>query len=184
MVHRQRCTIHRRLNRQLRSAREQLAEPSKMRPGMREPDRSDHLEHLDALELADLLALERGNPDDVDLLIRIGQSYFKSHQLDKCREYYVRALKIDPYDGWSHLYFGNLCYGLRCYSEAITHFGYATDFLPNVAAPQWCLGDTYLALGDFPRAELHYRKAVEIDPTDLKAKEKLDDWLDEKRSAE
>ena len=112
---------------------------------MSEPDHSDYLDHLDSLELPELLALERDNPDDVDLLVRIGVSYFKSRQLDKCREYYVRALKIDPHNGWSHLYFGNLCYGLRCYSEAITHFGYAAEFLPDVACPHWCLGDAYHA---------------------------------------
>ena len=33
--------------------------------------------------------------------------------------------------------------------------------------------------GDSSRAEIHYRKAVEIDPTDLKAKQKLEDWLDD-----
>jgi hypothetical protein len=77
---------------------------------MPEPDQSDYLDRLDSLDLSELLALERGNPDDIDLLIRIGRSYFKLRQLDKCGEYYVRALKIDPHDGWSHLYFGNLGY--------------------------------------------------------------------------
>lgn len=144
----------------------------------------EYLEHLDSLDLSDLLALERDNPDDVDLLIRIGMSYFKSRQLNKCNNYYVRALNIDPYDGWSHLYFGNLCYCLKCYDEATTHFEYAADFLPDVSCPHWCLGDVYRALGDFDLTQLHYRKSVEIDPSDLKAKQKLEDWLNENGNAE
>ncbi|WP_417380774.1 tetratricopeptide repeat protein [Gimesia sp.] len=144
----------------------------------------EYLEYLNSLDLTDLLALEHDNPDEVDLLIRIGMAYFKSYQLDKCNEYYERALKIDPYDGWSHLFFGNLCYGLKCYDEAITHFGYAAEFLPDVSCPHWCLGDAYRAHGDFTRADWHYHKSVEIDPGDPKARQKLEDWLDENDNAE
>lgn len=141
----------------------------------------DYLEYLRSLDLTELLALEHENPDDVDLLIRIGGTFIKLRQLDKCIEYYVRALKIDPFNGWSHLYFGSLGYGLKCYDEAITSFKYAADFLPDSAYPQWYLGDAYRAIGDFARADFHYHKAVEIDSADLKAREKLDDWLNRKR---
>lgn len=144
----------------------------------------DYLEHLDSLDLTDLLVLENKYPDDVDLLIRIGGTYLKSYQFDKCRDYYVRALMLDPYNGWSHLNFGSLCYALKCYSEAIRHFQYAADFLPGVACPHWCLGDAYRARGDYPRAHWHYHKSVEMDTTDLKARQKLKDWLAENENTE
>lgn len=139
----------------------------------------DYLDYLNSLDLTDLLALERDHPDDVDLLIRIGGVYLKLRQVERCRDYYVRALKLDPFDGWSHLFFGNLCYGLKCYPEAITHFKYAADFLPDAACPHWCLGDAYRAHGDFAHAQWHYEKAVEIDPTDHRARQKLEDWHNE-----
>lgn len=89
----------------------------------------------------------------------------------------VRALELDPFDGWSHLYFGNLLYALKCYAEALTHFRYAADFLPNNGCPYWCMGDTYHALDDIENADLHYHKAVEIDPDDRTAMQNLERWL-------
>jgi tetratricopeptide (TPR) repeat protein len=140
-------------------------------------ERNARIDHYKTLDLSGLLALEAENPDDVDLLVHIAGQYFKSQDFGKSCDYYVRALKLDPYDGWSHLYFGNLLSGLRCYDDALKHFKYAADFLPDVACPQWCLGDAYRKQGDFDNADSHYRKAVEIDPDDTKAKQKLDEWL-------
>ncbi|WP_417387774.1 tetratricopeptide repeat protein [Gimesia sp.] len=148
---------------------------------MTDPEDPEYLEYLRSLNLTELLALERDRPDDVDLLIRIGGAFIKLRQLDKCIEYYVRALKIDPFNGWTHLYFGSLGYGLKCYDEAIKHFEYAADFLPDSAYPQWYLGDTYRVKGNFARADFHYQKAVENDPADLKARQKLEDWLHAKQ---
>lgn len=139
----------------------------------------DYLEYLNSLNLSELLALEDDHPEDVDLLIRIGRTYLRAGELRRCNKYYSRALKIDPYNGWSHLFFGSLGMGLKCYEEAITHFSYAADFIPDSACPHWCLGDAYRAQGDFTRADLHYRKAVEIEPDNPTAHEKLEDWLDE-----
>ena len=139
-------------------------------------ERNTRIDHYETLDLDGLLALEPDRPDDVDLLIRIGMRYFKSHDLDSCREYYVRALKLDPYDGWSHLYWANLLAGLGCNDDALTHFHYAADFLPDVACPHWCLGDQYRKVDDFDNADFHFKRAVEIDPDDSMARKKLDEW--------
>ena len=140
-------------------------------------ERNAQLDHYETLDLSDLLAAEIESPDDVDLLVLIGQRYFKSQEFDKSRDYYVRAVKLDPFDGWSHLYFGNLLYALRCYDDALTHFKYAADFLPENGCPHWCMGDTYHALGDLNNADSHYHKAVEIDPDDPTAIQNLNRWL-------
>lgn len=142
------------------------------------------LAYFDSLTLHELFEFERAAPNDVNLLLQIGRRLFKSRQFGKCCDYYVRALRIDPHDGWAHLFFGNLLYALNCHSDAITHFRYAADFLPDVACPHWCLGDVLRADGDFTRAESHYRKAVDMDPDDLRARQKLNDCINERIGSE
>ncbi len=138
------------------------------------------IDHYETLDLSGLLELERGSPRDVDLLVRIGQHYFRDRQLKKAHVYYSRALEIDPDDGWAHLYFGNLCYAVSCYDEAETHFKRAIELLPDVACPHWCLGDVYNKMGYWSRTEQAYRRAVEIDPNDAKSKERLAEWLSDR----
>lgn len=142
-------------------------------------ERYTQLELYFTLNLDGLLKLERESPRDVDLLLSIGRSYFNERQLDRCHEYYSKALEIDPNYGWTHLYIGNLYYGLSCYTEAASHFERAIELLPGVACPHWCLADVYDKQGYWERTEKQYRVAVETDPSDDQAKRKLENWLAE-----
>lgn len=150
----------------------------------RMPSRERHArqELYDTLEFDDLLTLERDFPRDVDLLVLIGRRYLERRILDQCHAYYSKALAIDPNDGWTHLYMGNLCYGLSCYDEAAWHFQTAIELLPGVACPHWCLADVYDKQGYWSRTEQQYRRAVETDPSDSKAKAKLESWLAQRQS--
>jgi tetratricopeptide (TPR) repeat protein len=145
-------------------------------------ERGSRIEHYDTLDLDGLLALERRSPRDVDLLVTIGRRYLKQRQLAETHAYYSKALAIDPNDGWTHCYMGNLCLVLSCHDEAVVHFERAIELLPGVACPHWCLADAYDKQGYFSRTERQYRRAVETDPTDELAKKKLETWLAERRS--
>jgi len=72
---------------------------------------------------------------------------------------------------------GNLCCALECYDEAESHFKRAIELLPGVACAHWCLADVYDKQGYWSRTEAQYRLAVETDPSDAKAKERLEGWL-------
>lgn len=145
-------------------------------------DRKARFDFYETLDLTSLLALERDAPRDVDLLVLIGKHYLKQRQPAKCHSYLSRALAIDPDDGWTHLFMGSLCCGLSCCDEAETHFKRAIELLPNVACPYWCLADVYNEQGYWSRTEQYYRRAVEVDPSNAKAKQKLDEWLADKPS--
>jgi len=140
-------------------------------------DRYQQLEHFGTLDLEGLLAVERDRPRDVDLLVLIGQHYLRNRLFTDCFAYYSRALAIDPDDGWTYLYIGNLCYALSCYDEAETHFKRAIELLPDVACPYWALADVYDKQGYWLRTEENYRRAVEIEPSDDVSKRKLAEWL-------
>lgn len=158
------------------SPREHLATQSCRRsmPYFHNFDRTDR---FDTLDLPQLLELESETPLDVDLLVRIAIRYLKQYEVVKCHLYLTRALAIDPEDGWTHLYMGNLCNGLGCYDEAVDHFKRALGRLPYVNCPHWCLGDVYAKQGYIRRTEYHYRRAVEMNRSDETARRKLNDWL-------
>ncbi|TWT81721.1 Tetratricopeptide repeat protein [Planctomycetes bacterium CA13] len=143
-------------------------------------ERNARIDHYETLDLDGLLDAERESPRDVDLLVLIGRHYLRLRQLDKTRVYYSRAIEIDPEDGWTHLYFGNLCYALSCYDDAETYFMRAAELLPDIACPHWCLGDVYDKMGYFSRTEHAYRRAVEIEPDNTDATRRLDQWLADK----
>jgi len=145
-------------------------------------ERNSRIDYYDTLDLDGLLAQENESPRDVDLLVSIGRRYLKQRQLDQSHAYYSRALAIDPDDGWTHLYMGNLCYALSCYDEAEPHFQRAIELLPGVACPHWCLADVYDKQGYWSRTEQQYRCAAETDPTDAKSKQKLEAWLAKRHS--
>jgi len=145
-------------------------------------ERNSRIDHYATLDLDGLLALEHRSPRDVDLLLSIGQHYLKQRQPDQSHAYYSKALAIDPDDGWTNLYMGNLCYALSCYDESATHFRRAIELLPGVACPHWCLADVYDKQGYWSRTEQQYRRAVETDPSDAQAKHKLEAWLAKRRS--
>ena len=145
-------------------------------------ERNARIDLYDSLDLDGLLALERGASSDVDLLVFIGQHFLELGQFDRCHAYYKRALALDPDDGWTHLYMGNLCYAISCYDESEKHFKRAIELLPRVACPHWCLADIYEKQGYWSRTEHHYRRAIEIDPLDETARRRLEAWLAENRS--
>ncbi|MFN3152406.1 tetratricopeptide repeat protein [Bremerella sp.] len=144
---------------------------------MTNDDRYARIDHYATLDLDSLLALEYESPRDADLLVAIGRSYFRLHQFDQSLAYYKRALKIDPNDGWTHLYLGNWCFALACYDEAVDHFEEAIRLLPGVACPHWCLAEVFEEQGYWTRTERHYRQAVETEPASDTARQKLEAWL-------
>ena len=144
---------------------------------MSNAERRSRIDYYDTLNLDELLILERESPRDADLLVFIGRHFLKRLQLDQTHAYYSRALSVNPDDGWTHVYMGNLCYALACYVEAEAHFKRAIELLPGVACPHWCLADVYDKQGYWSRTEQQYRRAVDTDPSDSKARQKLAAWV-------
>ena len=90
----------------------------------------------------------------------------------------VPLTAVASWPAWTHTFKGNLLYGRRQYRDAIAAFKRAIELMPTVACPYWCLADAYLAHGNFALAEVNYNRAVEVDPDDKKARQKLDEWND------
>lgn len=146
-------------------------------------ERNAKIDLHETLELDGLLELERRTPRDVDLLVAIGRHYFKQRDLKQCHAYYSKALDVDPDEGWTHLYMGNLCFAISCYDQAERYFKRAAELLPGNSCPLWCLGDVYAKQGYWSRTEQLYRRAVETDPRDETAEKRLEAWLAERRLA-
>jgi len=145
-------------------------------------DKIAHLEELDSLSQEELFEREKQTPDDIHLLVRIAGGYLHRAELDKAEEYYRRALDVDPDDPWTYIYLGNLHNARTRFPEAISCFTRAAELLPGVACPYWCLGDAYATMGEPELAEAHYKKAVDVEPDNTQAQERLDAWKRRKDS--
>ncbi len=99
-------------------------------------------------------------------------------RLSAAEGYYQRAIQIDPDDGWTHLYIGNLHYARQRYRHAIASFTRGSKLLPEEACPHWCLGDVHDAMGNFSLAGSCYRRAVKVDPDCKRAKRNLREWYE------
>jgi cytochrome c-type biogenesis protein CcmH/NrfG len=128
--------------------------------------------------IEDMLALVKERPDDVDLYQRLGRLYFQQRDLQKAWEAYMQALKLEPDNPFTCLYFANLLtlwddkkYAAELYERAVA-------VAPDLAVVHWCLAEFYRAQGQFDRAEQAYGQAVAVDPDDEVARKKLAEWRD------
>lgn len=138
--------------------------------------RNDYLDELDSLDLPQLLERESQTPRDVDLLVRIGGAYLRRGFPDKTERYYQHALALEPKNGWTHAYIGNLYYTLNQLDDAIAAFRRSIELMPDVSCAYWCLADVYHAKGNFVLADSNYKQAVQVDPNDEQAKRNLQRW--------
>lgn len=75
---------------------------------------------------------------------------------------------------WRYLYdLGMSAYFAKNYSEAIAHFYRATKVDPEEPKIWNALGNTYMAVGEFRKAEESFLRAIQVDPTFSEARMNL-----------
>ena len=113
-------------------------------------------------------ALER-EPDFQLAHRELGWAYRAEDEIEKAVYHIMRAIDLNPTDGWAHIYLGNVLWRQFAYDAAEAAFQKAITVWPESSIPFWCLAVFY----DYekrPRlAGRYYRKALEIDPNDTVA---------------
>jgi hypothetical protein len=135
-------------------------------------------------ELTDLLWLCGQRPDDADLAQQLGKLYRRRGRMTEAKAAFERALELDPSDLWTHLFLGNWYFAEHDYSSAIEWFRRAAELMPDDATPYWCQAEAYERLGNLELADVRYRRAVEVDPTNQRARRKLKAWRERRQEAE
>jgi len=122
------------------------------------------------------LALLKERPDDAELYQHLGGLYFKRGDLMDAWKAYMQSFRLDPDDPWTCLKFATLLSCCDDKNHARLLFDRAIALEPGLAVAHWCSANLYRAQGDYSLAEQAYERAVEVDPDDKQARDKLAKW--------
>ncbi|MDQ3818173.1 MAG: tetratricopeptide repeat protein [Acidobacteriota bacterium] len=117
------------------------------------------------------------NPQDFTAQIRAAAIFFQLGSMDKAELYLNRSLALKPDDPDALTGMGQTKYEKGDYASAATYFEKVLAKNPNDPDLHTDLGNTYAKRRppDLARAIAEYRKAIELDPKNEQALEKLAD---------
>ena len=123
------------------------------------------LERMERLEdaITAMLSIIEKNPDHAEALNFVGYSWADTDRnLEKAREYIIKATRLKPDNGYIQDSLGWVYYKLGNYERAKKELLRAIRLVQDDPYIQEHLGDVYLALGNHQKALVHYRSAFEL----------------------
>jgi cytochrome c-type biogenesis protein CcmH/NrfG len=124
----------------------------------------------------EVLALLKERPDDAELYQQLGDLYFKQRELKEAWRAFLQSLRLNPDEPWTCLKFATLLTICDDKKYARELLDYAIKLDPELTVAHWCSGNLYRKQGEYELAEAAYERAVEVDPDDEQAREKLAEW--------
>jgi tetratricopeptide (TPR) repeat protein len=106
----------------------------------------------------------------------LGWLFRRTQQLPAAEYHLRRAIELNPLDGWSFIYLGNLMWEVdreaaeKAYRDAIRVW-------PERGVGYWCLAHFFECTGRRDEAEHYYVKALEVDPADAQANWRFGNYL-------
>jgi tetratricopeptide (TPR) repeat protein len=137
---------------------------------------SDEEAYLDLKTVQEVLALLKERPDDAALYQHLGCLHAKQFELMEAWEAFMQSLRLNPDDPWTCLKFANLLTLCENKQYARDLLDYAIKLEPELAAAHWCSADLHCKQGEYELAEHAYERAVEVEPENNQAREKLAEW--------
>jgi len=99
----------------------------------------------------------------------MGWVHFRQGNYEKAYQYFKKAIEMSPIHSYSRIYHG-VGYFLSSqglYRHAIKYFSREIELDPFYLYAQYWLGNCFAYLGEFKKAVIYYKKALEISPTDV-----------------
>jgi len=112
-------------------------------------------------------AYGKGSQSDPVVLNKIGIAYHQLNQLNKARQYYDRALKLNPRYAEAQNNLGAAYYGGKSYRRAISAYRRALQIQPGSSSFHMNLGMAFFARKMDQEAMAEYQTALRIDPDAL-----------------
>lgn len=103
-------------------------------------------------------------PNHVDALRFLGLTHAKLNNMKHARDYFARALMVQPNDANLHNNIANAYKALRVYDKAIEHYQHAIQLEPLYAQAHNNLASIYTLQNNYPQALSHYREAIHAEP--------------------
>lgn len=97
-------------------------------------------------------------------LTNLGIAYFRKGDVNKAKQYYDKALEINPAYVYTHNELGKLYTSIGKEQDAIQEFKQAISGYPEYAEAHFNLGVVYLKEGNKSQACYSFRKVVELSP--------------------
>ena len=126
---------------------------------------------MDPQTIEEVLALLKERPRDVELHQLLGAMHFKRRDLNAAWQAYMQALRIDPGNPFTCLYFANLLRLCDDKSYARELYERAVCIAPDLAVVHWCSAEFHRSQGEHAVAAKAYERAVAVDPDDEQARE-------------
>lgn len=126
--------------------------------------------------MEEVLAHLKERPDDAELYQQLGGLYFEQRDMMKAWEAFMQSLRLNPSDPWTCLKFATLLTICDDKKYARLLLDHAIKLEPELAAAHWCSANLHRTQGEYELAGQAYERAVEVDPEDNQAQEKLAEW--------
>ncbi len=126
--------------------------------------------------IEEVLALLRERPNDAELYQQLGDLHFKRGEFKEAWQAFMQSLRLDPKDAWTCLKFGTLLTLCDDKHYARELFDHAITLDPELPVAHWCSANLHREQGEYELAGRAYERAVEVDPADVQAREKLAEW--------
>ncbi|GAB4370300.1 MAG: hypothetical protein Kow0042_12480 [Calditrichia bacterium] len=113
------------------------------------------------------------NPQDDELLVGVGDFYYKINKYAKARELYSRAIEINPQNVNAHLAMGEAYAAEQQWDNAIKHFNRGMELEPENSAIPLRIGAIYSENEKWEEAIPYFKKRIELEPDDKESYEYL-----------
>lgn len=122
------------------------------------------------------LAQLKEHPGDAQLYQHLGSLYFKRGELFEAWQAYLQSLRLNPDDPWTCLKFATLLMFCNDKQNARMLIDYAIELEPHLAVVHWSSANLHREQGQYDLAELAYQRAIEAEPNNKQALDKLAEW--------
>jgi serine/threonine protein kinase/Tfp pilus assembly protein PilF len=118
-------------------------------------------------------------PDSIHAIFSMGWVHFRQGNFEKAYQYFKRAIEMFPNHSYSRIYHGVGFFlsDLGLYSHAVKYFSREAELDPFYLYAQGWLGNCFACVGEFEKAVIHYKKALEISPNNVEYMVKCSTYL-------
>ena len=120
-----------------------------------------------------LLAAIRANPQIAKLYGILGSTYLARQDVSRAKEFYAKALHLDPDDFLANYRTGFLLYRTGQYDEAKRYLSKVVQYHPSRLSEILSVAHAWEMLGENPKALLYYRKAFGLNPWSAYVRERV-----------
>lgn len=120
-------------------------------------------------EISQLEEALRADPQNLEILISLGNNYYDIGKFEQAVKYYSKALEIDPKNVDVRVDMGSSYYSLKQYDKALEAFKMATEINPDHVNAWYNMGVVYKAKGDVAGTRLAWERFLALKPKGAEA---------------